>query len=122
MTRAVSPRMRKVNEHLREVIAEELTGLKDPRIGFVTVTGVDCAPDLRHAIVWYSVLGSDDEEEATAEALASAAPKVQAVVGSQVRLKYTPVLEFRVDPSIAHGARISKILHDLETEEEPSDD
>ena len=60
--------------------------------------------------------------KATAEALESAAPKVQAVVGSQVRLKYTPVLEFRVDPSIAHGARISKILHDLETEEEPSDD
>ena len=122
MTRAVTPRMRKVNEHLREVIAEEVTGLKDPRLGFVTVTGVECAPDLRHAIVWYSVLGTAEEQSATAEALESAAPKIQAVVGSQVRLKYTPVLEFRVDPSIEHGARISKILHDLETEESSPDE
>ncbi len=117
MSRATSPRMRRVNEALREVIAEEVTELKDPRIGFVTITGVDCAPDLRTARVYYSVLGSGDEAEATGAALRSAARKIQAAVARQLRLKYTPVLEFAVDPSIEHGIRISKILHDLEEDE-----
>ena len=120
MSKLPSPRMRKVNEQLREVVAEAIVDLKDPRIGFVTITGVDCAPDLRHAIVFYSVLGSKEEAAATGEALTSARRKIQAAVASEVRLKYTPILEFRIDPSIEHGMRISRILHDLETEEEES--
>ncbi len=118
MTKLPSPRMRKVNEHLREVIAESIVELKDPRIGFVTITGVECSPDLRHATVYYSVLGSPEEAEATGVALASARRKVQASVASQIRLKYTPVLEFAVDVSIEQGLRISKILHEIETEED----
>jgi len=113
-----SPRMRKVNEQLREVVAEAVVGLKDPRIGFLTITGVECAPDLRHATVFYSVLGTEQEVASTARALASAGRKLQAAVASEVRLKYTPVLEFRVDPSIEHGARISKILFDLDKGQE----
>ena len=90
--------MRKVNEQLREIVAETFVDLKDPRIGFVTVTGVECAPDLRHAVVFYSVLGTPEEAEATAVALASAGRKIQAAIATEVRLKYTPVLEFRIDP------------------------
>ena len=76
MTKQPTPRMRKVNEILREVIAEEIVNLKDPRIGFVTVTGVDTSPDLRNACVFYSVLGSDEEQRDTQAALDSAAPRI----------------------------------------------
>jgi ribosome-binding factor A len=106
--------MRKVNELLREVIADEVTELKDPGIGFLTITGVETAPDLRHAIVYYSVLGTAEEATATAEALHRASRRLQAAVGHQTRIKYTPVLEFRVDPSIEQGLRIDRLLHDLE--------
>ncbi len=116
MSRGGGSRMRKVNELLREIIAEELTSLKDPRIGFVTITGVDTAPDLRHAVVYYSVLGSEEEERATAAALASAGPRLQRAVASQTRLKYTPVLSFVVDVSIREGERITQILRDLGSE------
>jgi len=105
--------MHKVNELLREVIAEAVSDLKDPRIGFVTVTGVDTAPDLRNAVVFYSVLGTSEEEEATAAALTSSAARLQREIGSQTRLKFTPVLEFAVDPSIREGDRIDRILRGL---------
>lgn len=114
MTRGRSPRMRRVNELLREIIAEELSGLTDPRVGFVTVTGVETSPDLRNATVFYSVLGTEEEETATASGLTAAAPRLQAVMASQVRLKYTPRLAFHRDAAIEHGARITQILHDLE--------
>ena len=110
-------RMRRVNELLRETIAEEVRELKDPRIGFLTITGVDTAPDLRHAIVYYSVLGDPEEVAATGEALRSAAPHVQEGVGSQVRLKYLPKLEFRIDASIEQGAKIDALLADIAKED-----
>jgi ribosome-binding factor A len=107
--------MRKVNELLREVIAEEVTNLKDPRIGFVTITGVDTSPDLRNAIVYFSVLGTPEEQAATTAAFEHARPHFQTVLGRQVRLKYTPRLAFRVDESIERGIRISALLHELES-------
>jgi ribosome-binding factor A len=110
--------MHKVNELLREIIAEAAGELKDPRIGFLTITGVDTAPDLRTAIVYYSVLGTEEEEEATAAALASAASRLQHAVGSQARLKFTPRLSFAVDPSIRQGDRIDRILREIHTEPE----
>ncbi len=113
MARQQSPRMRKVNELVREVVADAVVDLKDPRIGFVTITGAETSPDLRHAIVYYSSLGSDDEQEASAAALASATPRIQGVLGRETRLRYTPKLEFRVDPSIDEGIRISQILSEL---------
>ena len=70
--------MYKVNELMREIIAEAVSELKDPRIGFVTITGVDTSPDLRHAVVYFSVLGTAEEEAATASALASAAADAKA--------------------------------------------
>jgi len=113
--------MRKVNELVREVVAEAVLDLKDPRIGFLTITGAETSPDLRHAVIFYSVLGSEDEKNDTAEALRRSSPGLQSVIGSETRLRYTPVLEFRVDPSIDHGIRISQILSDMNEEVEERD-
>jgi ribosome-binding factor A len=113
MSRQKTPRMRKVNELVREVVADAVTDLKDPRIGFLTITGAETSPDLRHAVVYYSVLGSDEEKEGTAAALNSARSRIQGVLGRETRMRYTPVLEFKVDPSIDEGLRITQILADL---------
>ena len=122
MSKPPSPRMRKVNKLLLEVIAESAAELKDPRIGFLTITGVDTAPNLRTARVFYSVLGDDDERTETAAALKSAAKRFQAEIGSQTRLKYTPVLEFRLDPAIDQGLRIDALLQNLDGEDEEQSD
>lgn len=115
----MSQRMRKVNELLREVIAAEVTRLTDPRIGFVTITGVDTSPDLRNAKVFYSVLGDDDAKAETQDALDHATRKIQAEVGRQVRLKYTPKLAFHVDDAVERGLRLHQLLHQLEEEDHP---
>jgi len=121
MARQKSPRMRKVNELVREVVADAVTDLKDPRIGFLTITGAETSPDLRHAVVYYSVLGSEEEKTDTAAALESARSRIQGVLGRETRMRYTPVLEFAVDPSIDEGLRIMKILADLEESENQDD-
>ncbi len=105
--------MRRVNESLREVIAGELTRLKDPGLGFVTVTGVVVSPDLRAARVYYSVLGDDAEKQSTQSALERAAPRVQGVVGREVRLKYNPRLVFVFDESIEEGLRMERLLQEI---------
>ena len=113
--------MRKVNELVREVVADSVTDLKDPRIGFLTITGAETSPDLRHAVVFYSVLGSEEEKTDTAAALESARSRIQALLGRETRLRYTPVLEFKVDPSIDEGLRINQLLADLKEAEESDD-
>ena len=118
MSRPDSPRMRKVNELLREVIAEAVTELKDPGLGFLTITGVDASPDLRNAFVYYSVLGSDEEVVETGAALERAAPHIQSIAGSQIRIKYTPRLTFKLDPAISEGLKIDQLLHELEDDSE----
>lgn len=106
-------RMRRVNEALREVLSVRIAaGLKDPRIGFVTVTSVDTSPDLRHGRVYVSVLGTEEEREDTLEGLRSSAGYLQSVVGAEVRMKRTPTLEFVHDDSIDHGFRISELLEE----------
>ncbi|MEN8041178.1 MAG: 30S ribosome-binding factor RbfA [Actinomycetota bacterium] len=117
MARQKSPRMRKVNELVREVVADAVMDLKDPRIGFLTITGTETSPDLRHAVVYYSVLGSEEEKSDTAAALKSAKSRIQRAVGSETRLRYTPVLEFKVDPAIDEGLRISQILADIDEQD-----
>jgi ribosome-binding factor A len=106
--------MRRVNELLREVIADEVARLKDPGLGFVTITAVDTAPDLRTARVFYTVLGDEDQRESTEEALQRAAPRVRALTGSQVRLKYLPELRFVFDQSVERGLSMEQLLRDLE--------
>jgi len=122
VARQRSPRMRKVNELIREVVADAVVDLKDPRIGFLTITGAETSPDLRYAVVYYSVLGTDEEKAGTAAALEGASSRIQRAIGSQTRLRYTPKLEFRVDPSIDEGLRISRILAEMAVEEEDRDD
>jgi ribosome-binding factor A len=106
-------RMRRVNEALREVLSARIAaGLKDPRIGFVTVTAVDTSPDLRHGRVYVSVLGTDEERADTLDGLRSSAGYLQSVIGAEVRMKRTPTLDFVHDDSIDHGFRIAELLEE----------
>lgn len=107
------PRTARLNEVVREVVAEEVERLSDPRLGFVTVTGVDVSPDLRHATVFYSVLGSESQRTDTHTALVAAGRHLRATVGHQVRMKYLPRLEFVEDPAVRQGQRIEDILREL---------
>jgi ribosome-binding factor A len=110
------PRTARVNHLLQEVIAESLERLadSDERLRLVTVTAVDCDPDLRHATVWLASLDTDE-----ADALADARVRLQAAVSRQVRMKRTPQLAFSADPAVAHGQRVEDILRRLGQPEEP---
>jgi ribosome-binding factor A len=112
--------MLKVNSTLREVIAEEVERLSDSRLEMVSITGVETAPNLRHAVVYIDVLGST-EASAALEALQRAARRLQSAIAGQVRMKYTPTLEFEVDPGVVGGERIDAILRSLEKGEEADD-
>jgi ribosome-binding factor A len=109
--------MRRVNELLRESIAEEIARLKDPGLGFVTITGIDTAPDLRSARVYYSVLGDEDQHLETQKALERASGRVRTAVGKKVRLKYLPELRFEIDSAIEEGLKIEALLRRLREEE-----
>jgi len=119
------PRTARVNEVVREVLAEELERLSDPRLGFITLTDVEVSRDLRHATVYYSALGkkgasqTDEEVDATAAALVSSTRHLRSVLSREVRLKYLPELHFRVDPSVAQGQRVEQILRELRDGERP---
>jgi ribosome-binding factor A len=104
-------RMRRVDEAVRAVLSDAITlGLKDPRVGFVTVTAVKTSPDLRHATVYVSVLGSDEERDDSLVGLRSAHGYLQRRVAAELRLKHTPTLDFAFDDSVQRGMRISEIL------------
>jgi ribosome-binding factor A len=113
-------RTARVNEVVREVLADELERLSDPRLGLLTVTGVEVTPDLRQATVYYSALipAKGEEEHDTEGTLRSVAPQLQAAIGRQVRMKYTPHLVFREDPAIRAGERVDEILRRLHSEGE----
>lgn len=123
------PRSARLNEVVREVLADELARLSDPRLDLVTLTGVEVARDLRHAAVYYSQLTnkgkspSEEEAESTAEALSSISRHLRTVVGRQVRMRYLPELSFRIDPAIEEGRRIEEIISRLHADEpgEPDD-
>jgi len=108
-------RMRRVNEAVRETLAEAVGELKDPRIGFVTVTGVDTSPDLRHAVVFVSVLGSEKKRSRSLAGLEAAHGVLQARLARELRLKWTPQLTFEYDPSVEQGVRMSKLIDELVT-------
>jgi ribosome-binding factor A len=105
--------MRRVNESIREVLSEAVGSLQDPRIGFVTVTGVETSPDLRQARVYVSVLGSERKRERTLEGLSSAHGVLQARLAEELRMKRTPLLSFEYDPSVERGVRMSKLIDEL---------
>jgi ribosome-binding factor A len=102
------PRMARVNELVREIIADELELIEDERLGLVTITHVTVDPDLRRGAVDFSSLG--ENEEAAAEALAEHRWRLQSAIARQARLRHTPELRFRVDAVIEHAARIEELL------------
>ena len=106
-------RMRRVNEAVREVLSESIGELKDPRIGFVTVTAVQTTPDLRHATVYVSVLGNERKREQTLAGLDAAHGVLQARVARELRLKRTPQLTFAYDQSVERAAHLTKLIDEL---------
>ena len=114
----MTERMRRVNESVRQVLAESLPELKDPRIGLVTVTGVITSPDLRYATVYVSVLGSDKKRTATLRGLEAAHGLLQSKLARQLRMKRTPQLTFEYDPTVEQGVRMSRLIDELAPEDD----
>ena len=106
-------RMRRVNEAVREVLSDAVgQDLKDPRIGFVTVTDVKTSPDLRHARVYVTVLGGQEERDAALAGLQSAHGVLQRRVNAELRMKRTPALEFVYDETTDRAMRMEELLDD----------
>src|SRR3954454_24803318 len=114
----MSDRMRRVNEAVRQVLSEAVGELKDPRIGFVTVTGVQTSPDLRHATVFVSVLGAERKREKTRAGLAAAHGVLQARIARELRMKRTPQLTFEYDPTVERGVRMTQLIDELAPRDE----
>jgi ribosome-binding factor A len=106
-------RMRRVDEAMRQVLGDALAlDLKDPRIGFVTVTDVKTSQDLRHARVYVSVLGTDEEQQATLDGLRSAHGFLQGRIAGELRLKRTPELTFELDHTAERAARLERLIEE----------
>jgi ribosome-binding factor A len=107
----VGHRLLRVNERIKESVSVAIAGrVKDPRVGFVTVTGVETSSDLRHAKVFVSVLGTPKEREATLEALRQARGLLQASITTGLRLKRTPQITFVYDPTPEHAQHIERLI------------
>ena len=110
----MTERTRRLDELLREEISQVIRReVDDPRIGFLTITDVEVAPDLRHATVWVSVIGSADEKKQTLRALSRAMPFVRGRLG-KLRLKRIPEFHVKEDDTAVRGTRVMKILEELE--------
>jgi ribosome-binding factor A len=119
--------MRRVNESVREVVAEAVRELKDPRIGLVTVTGVHVSRDLQEARIFVSVLGNEKRRRAALEGLSSAKGVLQSRINRELSLRRTPHLSFEYDETVERGVRMTKLIDDLTAdlppeEDEPRDD
>lgn len=105
-------------ERLKELMKEEVSAilqreLKDPRIGFVTVTDVELSSDLRYAKVFVSILGDENSREETMRALESATGFIRGEIGRRIRMRYTPEVSFKLDKSIERGARVFELLSQI---------
>lgn len=107
-------RVSRVGEQIKKEIVDIVrTEVKDPRVGFVTITEVEASGDLQHATVFVSVLGDEEQRKGTMEALQKAAGFIRAEVGRRVRLRRTPELHFKLDTSLDYSTRIGKVLRDI---------
>ncbi|MDP9341638.1 MAG: 30S ribosome-binding factor RbfA [Actinomycetota bacterium] len=113
----MTERLDRVSEELREILAWEIGRLKDPRLGFVTVTGVRVTADLRKARVFYTVLGDDAARKGTRAALRSARSHLRAVLGKEVRIKFVPDLEFEEDTELERARRVDELLERIHERE-----
>ena len=112
-------RSEKVAEAIHEMVSELLVkGLKDPRIGFVTVTGVKVTDDLHLATIYFTVIGSDAEKKDTEQGLNSARGYIRKELGKNLRMRYVPDIVFRFDASVVYGSRIESLLKEIATKEE----
>jgi ribosome-binding factor A len=102
--------MRRVDEAVREVLSDAVQDVKDPRVGFVTVTDVKTSPDLRHARVYVSVLGDESAKAASIAGLSSAHGFLQRRVAAQLRMKNTPTLQFMLDETAERAMRLEEIV------------
>lgn len=109
--------MEKVQKLARQVLGEAIHGLKDPRIGFATVTSVRITPDLRQARVRVSVLGSEEEQTETMAGLASAKSHLRGELGRQVKLKYLPELTFELDHQAEDAEHLEELLRKIHQED-----
>ena len=111
-----------MEEAIREVLSSSIPSLKDPRIGFVTVTGVRATKDLAQATVYVSVLGSEHEQEKTLDGLQAAHGVLQRAVARSRGLRKTPILSFEYDPAIERGIRLTKMIDELTPREPDADE
>ena len=111
-----------MNEAIRQVLSDSLPTLKDPRIGFVTVTGVEATTDFEHAKVFVSVLGAEDERERSLAGLEAARGVLQAQIARELRLRRTPVLTFEYDPTVERGVRLTRLIDEVAPEGPVADD
>ena len=116
-----SGRQRRVNEAILQVLSDTVPTLKDPRIGFVTVTAVEATRDFSQATVFVSVLGTEGERERTLEGLQAARGVLQGQVARELELRRTPVLAFEYDPAVERGVRLTQIIDEL-APEDPNDE
>ena len=115
-------RTERVGEGFREILAEEIQRLKDPRVGFITVTGVKVSPDLHVAWVYFTAYGDERAKAASRAALRSAAPHLRHELGRQIHLKVVPELRFEEDATPATGERIDEVIDRLHRDEGHADD
>ncbi|HEX4601447.1 MAG TPA: 30S ribosome-binding factor RbfA [Gemmatimonadales bacterium] len=116
--RRPSHRPERVGEEIRQTVAAFLTDkVRDPRIGFVTVTAVEVSPDLEHARVRVSVMGSEEDKAKSLEGLASAARFLRSQLGRDLSLRVTPELRFELDRGLDHAQRIDQVLRKLKEDE-----
>ncbi len=106
-------RNERVAEEIRGVLAEAIREVRDPAVGFVTLTGVGLSPDLRQARVFVSRLGTEADRDAAVAALNHAVPFLRHAVATKARLRYTPALRFVSDPTIERGSRVEAIIQEL---------
>jgi ribosome-binding factor A len=114
-------------ERVEELIVREVSDIlrrevSDPRIGFVTITGAKISPDLRHARVYVSILGSEEKQAEALKGLQSAARFIRGELGKRIEMRDTPQLVFQIDTAIAHGARIFELLEQVKREEPEAHD
>lgn len=112
----MSQRTERVQKVAKEVLGEAIQELKDPRVGFVTVTGVRVSPDLRYARVFVTVLGTPEEQKDAVAGLGSAAPRLRQALGRQVRMKYLPELRFELDTLQENAQRLEYLFHQIHSE------
>lgn len=118
----MSVRQERLAEAIKQELSEILRVMRDPRIGMASVVSVDVSRDLRHAKVYVSVFGDEDQQDDTFAALTKARGYIRSELAKRLRVRYTPEIHFHPDDSIAHGARVAHLLRRLAEEQAGDDD